>query len=317
MPRVNPEQQVQAISEALKQAEQNYYQIDEQVQKFCQSWESQLQQLASILQQVEQEEQNLEGDVDQSLKQLEQEVAQSQGFWAALAPGNRLAQKEQVSQKRLALLNAAKKVRQTMQEASQELSVILKEFQAQTRQLQKDFTPLKQHFQVLAKNLDRLHNGLQSQLFPAGGQMDTVFSPVPSAIQMPGPSQQPLAGMESGLAQGVQEDTAGSSRRQSGEGEEEGVREQSRAGMSLEMSRELVPPQLQEGPGNWLPAGEAGSGSLPGRREQFALASLQQAMAGLARAQQLLEQNRVLFQVLQTLDRQLEEVWRRQWAGNS
>lgn len=45
------------------------------------------------------------------------------------------------------------------------------------------------------------------------------------------------------------------------------------------------------------------------------MASLQQAMAGLARAQQLLEQNRVLHQVLQTLERQLAEAWQLQCMG--
>ena len=117
------------------------------MQQFCQTCEGQLQQLSSSLQKVEQEGQNFEGDVDQSLKQLEQEAVQNQGVWAVLAPGNKYAKKEQVSQKRLALLNMAKKLRQTMQEASSELGVTVKQFQDDTRQLQKDFT-IKQDFQT-------------------------------------------------------------------------------------------------------------------------------------------------------------------------
>lgn len=311
MPRVNPEQQAQAIGEALKEAEQGYYQIDEQVQRFCQTWESQLQQLASILQKVEQEEQNFEGDVDQSLKQLEQEVAQSQGLWAALAPGNKLAQKEQVSQKRLALLNTAKKLRQTMQEASQELSAILKDFQENTRQLQKDFTPLKQHFQALAKSLDQLQNGLQSQQARAVDQIGILFPHAPAASQMPGLDQPSQGGLQGSLEQGPQGSVQGQFQ---GEGQE-GSQQQTRAGVSLEMSQELVPPEIQEGACPWPPQGEVGSGPLLNQREQFIMASLQQAMAGLARAQQLLEQNRVLHQVLQTLERQLAEAWQLQCMG--
>ncbi|HHW91518.1 MAG TPA: hypothetical protein GX735_02340 [Firmicutes bacterium] len=312
MPRVNPDQQAQAITEALKKAEKNYYQIDERVQKFCQTWESQLQQLASTLQKVEQEEQNFEGDVDQSLKQLEQEVAQSQGLWAALAPGNKLAHKEQVSQKRLALLNGAKKLRQTLQEASQELSVTLKQFQEKTRQLQNDFSPLKQDFQSLAKNLDQLQNGLQCQQSQAGSQMAGIAPQALAASQMPGQPPQPQGGMQGSLTQQAQGDSQGSTQQQSRGGAQENTRQQPRAGVFLEMSQELLPPVGQGDAGPGQPQGEAGTGPLLNQRDQFIMANLQQAMIGLSRAQQLLEHNRVLFQVLQTLDRQLEEAWQRQ-----
>ena len=276
MPRVNPEQQAQAIGEALKEAEQGYYQIDEQVQRFCQTWESQLQQLASILQKVEQEEQNFEGDVDQSLKQLEQEVAQSQGLWAALAPGNKLAQKEQVSQKRLALLNTAKKLRQTMQEASQELSAILKDFQENTRQLQKDFTPLKQHFQALAKSLDQLQNGLQSQ--QARAVADGAFPPGPAAARcrgrsaVPGrPAGQPEQGPRE--VQGQFQGGAGKSQQQPGGG----VWKCPGIGPTRD------PGVLSAAPGSWERPAEP--------EEQFIMASLQQVRFIWPAA---LEQNRVL-----------------------
>ncbi len=254
MPQANPAQLAQAVAEALKQVEKNYYQIDERVQQFCQTCEGQLQQLSSSLQKVEQEGQNFEGDVDQSLKQLEQEAVQNQGVWAVLAPGNKYAKKEQVSQKRLALLNMAKKLRQTMQEASSELGVTVKQFQDDTRQLQKDFTPIKQDFQTLAKNLDQLHNNLKAQ------QGQGVMG---SQGTMPAQSPQGQGGGQTGA----------------------------------------LPPQPQ-------------AGNMPGQklspRDRQILTGLQQAMGELSLAQQLLEHNKVLFQVLKTFDSHLEQTWQYQ-----
>ena len=145
----------------------------------------------------------------------------------------------------------AKKLRQTMQEASSELGITVKQFQDDTRQLQKEFTPIKRDFQNLAKTLDQLHNNLKGQQ-----------------------SQGMMGGQGAMPAQGSQ-----------GQGGGMGGSQQ---------------PQPQAG---MMP----GQGLSP--RDRQIVTGLQQAMGELSLALQLLEHNKVLFQVLQTFDSHVEQVW--------
>lgn len=164
----------------LTSADQAYQTAEGKLRTFFQQMENRVKDAQKKLKDMSQKEQEFQTKLDQTLQTLEQEITKNGGVIASLSPGNSLSKKEQVAQKRVALLQGLKQVEQSIRQADQELTNVLGEIQQGAQQAQQDVLPV--------------HNGIHdvtTSLNTLGGQIENLAAGAPAPRPAPPPAASP------------------------------------------------------------------------------------------------------------------------------
>lgn len=172
------------VQQKLSAADQAYQTAEGKLRGFLQQAENRVKDAQKKLQEINQKQQEFQTKLDQTLQTLEQEVTKNNGVIASLSPGNSLSKKEQVAQKRIALLQGLKQVEQAIQQADQELNNVLGELQQGAQQAQQDVQPVHSGIHDITTSLNALGGQIENLAAQAAA---TPAQPAAAAAPAPPP----------------------------------------------------------------------------------------------------------------------------------
>lgn len=155
---------------------------------FLQQTENLLRDTQQALQDSLQKQQDFCSKLDQELQTLEQDMGKKTGLLALLSPSNILAKQEQVSQKRVALLQGLKQNQQNFTQLAQQITAVMDHVATGCQQLQEHGGPVRTNLQQLQTelgNLDQEFNSLKAQLQTMAANLS---QDQPAAVKAPLPS---------------------------------------------------------------------------------------------------------------------------------
>ncbi|MCR4431523.1 MAG: hypothetical protein NUV45_10940 [Tepidanaerobacteraceae bacterium] len=182
---------IKAISDAF--CEQNTA-----LENFFKQSRTNLSNISNMIKNIQDGLLAFKNDIDNTLKQIEMDIEQNKSIFAKWFDGsNTKLRQEQISQKRMALLEGVKKINEGLTQFSQELSRSIDEFDTASKQFAIDYKNLE-------NQLKTGMNNISTSVIPTSGRNDSITSANPAVQNLLEALQQAINALNA-AQQGLQQ----------------------------------------------------------------------------------------------------------------